>query len=153
MLRERRRAPGDLQPPVVAAAKGGATLAGWIADWIAGLFGEEFVAEIRGIARHGEPPLAQLVLGDLVYDIMQWGGIPGVGCSHPMGFLPASSSAKVWGRREQGVDTRAGGFHAAPEDGGRGRRDGNGARIFRRFSRCCGRGENLPIPYSWRFGG
>jgi len=73
--------PGYLQPVVVAAAKGSTTLAGWLVDWIAGLFGEDYISEIRGIARHAELPLGHLVLGNLVYDICQSGGIPGVGCS------------------------------------------------------------------------
>lgn len=73
--------PGFLQPVVKAAARGSASLGGWIVDRIAALFGQDYVAEIRGIARHADLPLGQVVLGNLVYDICQIGGIPGVGCS------------------------------------------------------------------------
>ena len=73
--------PGVLRPAVTALAQGGAGLGGRLADWVAGLFGEDYVAEIRGIARHAELPLGHLVLGNLIYDISQAGGIPGIGCS------------------------------------------------------------------------
>lgn len=69
------------RPFVAATARGGAALAGWVVDRVAALFGQEYVAEIRGIARHAELPLGHVVLGNLVYDICQMGGIPGVGCS------------------------------------------------------------------------
>jgi len=73
--------PAYLRPALTAMAKGGAGLAGWIVDWIASLFGQDYVAEIRGIARYADLPLGHVVLGNLVYDICQVGGIPGVGCS------------------------------------------------------------------------
>ncbi len=73
--------PAYLQPFVTATAWGGGSLAGWIVDRIAGMFGEDYVAEIRGIARHAELPLGHIVLGNLIYDICQISGIPGVGCS------------------------------------------------------------------------
>jgi len=73
--------PAYLQPFVTATAWGSGTLAGWIVDRIAGMFGEDYVAEIRGVARHAELPLGHIVLGNLIYDICQIGGIPGVGCS------------------------------------------------------------------------
>lgn len=75
------RLPGSLRPVVKAAARGSASLGGWLVDRIAALFGQDYVAEIRGIARHADLPLGQVVLGNLVYDICQIGGIPGVGCS------------------------------------------------------------------------
>jgi len=73
--------PAYLQPFVTATAWGGGSLAGWIVDRIAGMFGEDYVAEIRGVARYAELPLGHIVLGNLIYDICQISGIPGVGCS------------------------------------------------------------------------
>ena len=73
--------PGYLRPAVTLMAQGGATLTGWIVDWIASLFGQDYVAEIRGIARYADLPLGHVVLGNLIYDICQIGSIPGVGCS------------------------------------------------------------------------
>jgi len=80
-LEQVSRLPVYLQPFVTATAWGSATLAGWLTDRIAAIFGEDYVAEIRGIARYAELPLGHIVLGNLIYDICQISGIPGVGCS------------------------------------------------------------------------
>lgn len=73
--------PAYLQPFVTATAWGCGSLTGWVVDRIAAMFGEDYVAEIRGIARYTALPLGHIVLGNLVYDICQISGIPGVGCS------------------------------------------------------------------------
>ena len=73
--------PGFMQPLVIAAGKGIATLSGWLVDMIAASFGEEYVAEIRSIAKHADQPLSHVVLGNLMYDGCQMAGIYGLGCS------------------------------------------------------------------------
>jgi len=74
--------PAYLQPLVVAAGKGLARLSGRIVDMVAGCFGEEYVAEIRAIAKYADQPLSHVVLGNLMYDGCQMAGIYGaVGCS------------------------------------------------------------------------
>ena len=74
--------PAYLQPIVIAAGKGLAFLSGRIVDMIAASFGEEYVAEIRSIAKHSDQPLSHVVLGNLMYDGCQLRGVYGaVGCS------------------------------------------------------------------------
>ena len=76
------RFPGYIGPVVTAAGKGTAMLGGWIVDKIAGMFGQEYVSEIRSIAKHAQQPLSHVMLGNLTYDLCQMGGIYGaVGCS------------------------------------------------------------------------
>ena len=67
---------------MVAAGKGLAGLGGRLVDMIAAQFGEEYVTEIRSIAKHADQPLSHVILGNLTYDACQMGGIYGaVGCS------------------------------------------------------------------------
>jgi hypothetical protein len=74
--------PIYIRPLVVAAGKGIARLGGRIVDMIAGCFGEEYVTEIRAIAKHADQPLSHVVLGNLMYDGCQMAEIYGaVGCS------------------------------------------------------------------------
>ena len=47
-------------------------------DMVAARFGEEYVAEIRSIAKHSGKPLSHVALGNLMYDACQMGGIMGV---------------------------------------------------------------------------
>ena len=73
--------PLVVRPLVVAAGKGVARLGGRIVDMIASCFGEEYVAEIRSIAKHADQPLSHVMLGNLTYDLCQMAGIYGLGCS------------------------------------------------------------------------
>ena len=73
--------PLVVRPLVVAAGKGVARLGGRIVDMIASCFGEEYVAEIRSIAKHADQPLSHVMLGNLTYDLCQMAGIHGLGCS------------------------------------------------------------------------
>jgi hypothetical protein len=75
------RFPAYIRPVIVAVGKGTATLAGRLANTIAGAFGEEYVAEIRSIAKHSGQPLSRVMLGNLTYDLCQMGDIAGFGCS------------------------------------------------------------------------
>jgi hypothetical protein len=75
------RFPGYIRPVVTAAGKGTAMLGGWVVDKIAGMFGQEYVSEIRSIAKHAQQPLSHVMLGNLTYDLCQMGGIVGMGCS------------------------------------------------------------------------
>lgn len=76
-----RRFPLVVRPLVIAAGKGLAGLGGRVVDMIAGCFGEEYVAEIRSIAKHADQPLSHVMLGNLTYDLCQMAGIYGLGCS------------------------------------------------------------------------
>jgi hypothetical protein len=58
-----------------------AMLGGRLIDMIAACFGEEYVAEIRSIAKHAGQPLSHVVLGNFMYDGCQMAGIHGLGCS------------------------------------------------------------------------
>lgn len=73
--------PSYMQPVVIAAGKGLAILGGRLVDMIAASFGEEYVTEIRSIAKHADQPLSHVVLGNLMYDGCQMAGIHGLGCS------------------------------------------------------------------------
>jgi hypothetical protein len=73
--------PAYIQPVVIAAGKGLAMLGGRLVDMIAACFGEEYVAEIRSIAKHAALPPSHVVLGNLMYDGCQMAGIYGLGCS------------------------------------------------------------------------
>ena len=80
-VEQAERYPVYIQPLVVAAGKGMAKLGGRIVDMIASCFGEEYVAEIRSIAKHADQPLSHVMLGNLTYDLCQMAGIYGLGCS------------------------------------------------------------------------
>ena len=73
--------PLVVRPLVVAAGKGVARLGGQIVDMIASCFGEQYVAEVRAIAKHADQPLSHVMLGNLTYDLCQMAGIYGLGCS------------------------------------------------------------------------
>jgi hypothetical protein len=74
--------PAYIRPVVIAAGKGLAVLSGRLVDMIAASFGEEYVAEIRAIAKHANQPLSHVVLGNLMYDGCQMAEVYGaVGCS------------------------------------------------------------------------
>ena len=73
--------PAYIRPVAVAAGKGTALLGGWVVDKIAGVFGEEYVSEIRSIAKAADQPLSHVMLGNLTYDLCQAAGIVGLGCS------------------------------------------------------------------------
>jgi hypothetical protein len=75
------RYPASIRPLVIAAGKGFAALGGRLVDLIAGCFGEEYVREIRCIAKHADQPLSHVVLGNLMYDGCQMAGVSGMGCS------------------------------------------------------------------------
>jgi len=80
-VEQAERYPVYIQPLVVAAGKGMARLGGRLVDMIAASFGEEYVAEIRCIAKHADQPLSHVMLGNLTYDLCQMAGIYGLGCS------------------------------------------------------------------------
>jgi hypothetical protein len=73
--------PLVVRPLVVAAGKGLAGLGGWVIDKLAASYGQEYVAEIRSIAKHADQPLSHVMLGNLTYDLCQMAGIYGLGCS------------------------------------------------------------------------
>ena len=74
--------PAAFRPFINAVIYGGSTyVLGPIVNWVAGMFGEDYVAEIRAIAKHSEQPLSHVMLGNLMYDVFQMGGIVGLGCS------------------------------------------------------------------------
>jgi hypothetical protein len=73
--------PLVVRPLVIAAGKGLAGLGGRIIDKLAASYGQEYVAEIRSIAKHAGLPLPSVMLGNLTYDLCQMAGIYGLGCS------------------------------------------------------------------------
>jgi len=73
--------PGYIRPLVSAGAKGSARLGGRLANMVAGMFGQEYVREIRAIAECTRQPLSYVMLGNLIYDLMQMGDQAGFGCS------------------------------------------------------------------------
>ena len=75
------RLPAMIQPLAVLAGKGSVRLVGRLVDFVAGLFGEEYVLEIRSIAKYSGQPLSHVLLGNLMYDTFQAAGIVGMGCS------------------------------------------------------------------------
>jgi hypothetical protein len=66
---------------VVAAGKGLAGLGGRVIDKLAASYGQDYVTEIRSIAKHADQPLSHVMLGNLTYDLCQMAGIHGLGCS------------------------------------------------------------------------
>jgi hypothetical protein len=75
------RLPGYIQPLVKVAAKGTARLSGRLVDMVAGMFGQEYVQEIRSVSACTRQPLSYVMLGNLIYDLMQFGEQAGFGCS------------------------------------------------------------------------
>jgi hypothetical protein len=45
------------------------------------MFGEDYVLEIRSIAKYADQPLSHVILGNIMYDAFQAAGIVGMGCS------------------------------------------------------------------------
>jgi beta subunit of N-acylethanolamine-hydrolyzing acid amidase len=72
---------GMLSPAMRGFVKtlGGTT--GWLAHTVANLYGEEYTAEIRGIAKYAEVPIGELMLGNLIYDMTSLSEMYGCGCS------------------------------------------------------------------------
>ena len=72
---------GHLSPAVRGFVRtlGGAT--GWLAHTVANLYGEEYTAEIRGIAKYADVPIGDLMLGNLIYDLTSLSEMYGCGCS------------------------------------------------------------------------
>jgi hypothetical protein len=75
------RLPAMIQPLAVLAGKGSVRLVGRLVDFVAGMFGEDYVLEIRSIAKYADQPLSHVILGNLMYDAFQAAGIVGMGCS------------------------------------------------------------------------
>jgi len=73
--------PLVIRPLVISAGKGIARLGGRLIDNLAASYGQEYVTEIRSIAKHADQPLSHVMLGNLTYDLCQMAGIYGVGCS------------------------------------------------------------------------
>ena len=73
--------PLVVRPLVVAAGKGLAGLGGRVIDKLAASYGQDYVTEIRSIAKHADQPLSHVMLGNLTYDLCQMTGIHGLGCS------------------------------------------------------------------------
>ena len=74
--------PLIFRPLVISAGKGIAILGGQIVHMLAACYGEEYVAEMRALAKYSDQPVSHVVLGNLTYDLCQMGGIYGaVGCS------------------------------------------------------------------------
>jgi len=73
--------PLVVRPLVVAAGKGLASLGGRVIDNLAASYGQQYVTEIRSIAKHADQPLSHVMLGNLTYDMCQMAGIHGLGCS------------------------------------------------------------------------
>ena len=74
-------APAAFRPFIKALAYGSTFVAGPIVIWVAGMFGKDYVTEIRAIAKHSGAPLSHVLLGNIMYDLFQLGGISGLGCS------------------------------------------------------------------------
>ena len=73
--------PLVVRPLVIAAGKGLAGLGGRVIDNLAASYGQDYVTEIRSIAKHADQPLSHVMLGNLTYDLCQMAGIYGLGCS------------------------------------------------------------------------
>lgn len=73
--------PAVFRPFIIATGTGAAILGGRLVGLIASYFGEEYVTEIKSIAKHADLPLSHVILGNLMYDGCQMAGIYGVGCS------------------------------------------------------------------------
>jgi hypothetical protein len=73
--------PLVIRPIVIAAGKGLARLGGRVIDNLAASYGQEYVTEIRSIAKHADQPLSHVVLGNFMYDGCQMAEIQGLGCS------------------------------------------------------------------------
>lgn len=69
------RLPAVIQPLAVLAGKGSTRLVGRLVDFVAGLIGEEYVLEIRSLAKYSGQPLSHVLLGNLMYDTFQAAGI------------------------------------------------------------------------------
>lgn len=65
--------PLQLRPLVRAAAHGAGRLAGRLLATVAGWYGGEYVAEIKGLAKAADAPFSQVFLSNLMYDLTQFG--------------------------------------------------------------------------------
>jgi hypothetical protein len=73
---------GHLYPPIRSLVKTLGSGAGWIAHTVSAMmYGEEYTAEIKGMAKYAEVPLGDLMLGNLIYDLTSLSEMYGCGCS------------------------------------------------------------------------
>ena len=73
---------GHMYLPIRSLVKTLGSGAGWIAHAISdSMYGEEYTAELRGIAEYAEVPLGDLMLGNLIYDLTSLSEMYGCGCS------------------------------------------------------------------------
>ena len=111
--------PLAVQPVVIALGKPAGTLAGWLVNMVAGMFGQEYVTEIRAIAKHSGQPLSHVMLGNLTYDFCQMAGIVGLGCSSyscNVAEVPTLVRNMDWiWPKSTGRHTRLIRFHRGPE--------------------------------------
>ena len=111
--------PLIVRPLVVAAGKGLAGLGGRVIDKLAASYGQDYVAEIRSIAKHADQPLSHVMLGNLTYDLCQLAGIYGLGCSSfscNIDGMPTLVRNMDWvWPRSTGKHTRLIRFHALGE--------------------------------------
>jgi len=73
---------GHLYPPIRSLVRTLGSGAGWFAHTVSDMmYGEEYTAEIQGIAKYAEVPLGDLMLGNLIYDLTSLSEMYGCGCS------------------------------------------------------------------------
>lgn len=65
--------PLQLRPLVRAAAHGTGRIAGRLLATVAGWYGGDYVAEIKGLAAAADAPFSQVFLSNLMYDLTQFG--------------------------------------------------------------------------------
>jgi len=116
--------PAYWRPLVRIAGEGRVGLGGRLVGIVAKLFGQEYIAEIRGIARRAGISYPQMVLANLQYDIMQaiekaylvYGKVFGGACSsfscNLPGGVPVLARNMDWGWPDTiGVRTQVVNFH------------------------------------------
>lgn len=73
---------GHLYPLIRSLVKTTCSGVGWLAHAVStSLYGEEYTAEIKGMAKYAEVPLGDLMLGNLIYDLTSLSEMYGCGCS------------------------------------------------------------------------
>ncbi len=72
---------GELSSPLRTLVKGFGSGVGWFVHAVANMYGEEYTAELRGIAKHADVPSGDLMLGNLIYDLTSLSEMYGCGCS------------------------------------------------------------------------
>ena len=95
---------------------GGGDLGGRAAAWFAGMFGGEYVYEIKGIAKYSGLPLGHLFLANIIYDLTQKLNFSGFGCSSFSCVIdgsPALNRTMDWSIPDSvGLHTRVFRFHS-----------------------------------------